>query len=160
MVYYLLSPDEASGACGLLAQLVEHIVHIDGVTGSSPVQTTIIKPCKCLHGFSFSRKVFEFTSMEVFDGRRLWRFQFLYSDEHRCSFFIFIFSDTKCRRADCARHFSDCHAPYVRHSRLIFCFHFFPLYKTAVKFLGLTVVFLYSPSSSALISMTLPPSFS
>lgn len=26
---------------GLLAQLVEHIVHIDGVTGSSPVQTTI-----------------------------------------------------------------------------------------------------------------------
>ena len=25
---------------GLLAQLVEHIVHIDGVTGSSPVQTT------------------------------------------------------------------------------------------------------------------------
>ena len=28
---------------GLLAQLVEHIVHIDGVTGSSPVQTT--KPC-------------------------------------------------------------------------------------------------------------------
>jgi hypothetical protein len=27
---------------GLLAQLVEHIVHIDGVTGSSPVQTTTI----------------------------------------------------------------------------------------------------------------------
>ena len=26
---------------GLLAQLVEHIVHIDGVTGSSPVQTTM-----------------------------------------------------------------------------------------------------------------------
>ena len=25
---------------GLLAQLVEHIVHIDGVTGSSPVRTT------------------------------------------------------------------------------------------------------------------------
>ena len=25
---------------GLLAQLVEHVVHIDGVTGSSPVQTT------------------------------------------------------------------------------------------------------------------------
>ena len=40
MVYYFLSPDESSGACGLLAQLVEHIVHIDGVTGSSPVQTT------------------------------------------------------------------------------------------------------------------------
>ena len=29
---------------GLLAQLVEHIVHIDGVTGSSPVQTTINLP--------------------------------------------------------------------------------------------------------------------
>ena len=28
---------------GLLAQLVEHIVHIDGVTGSSPVQTTTIR---------------------------------------------------------------------------------------------------------------------
>ena len=28
---------------GLLAQLVEHIVHIDGVTGSSPVQTTILE---------------------------------------------------------------------------------------------------------------------
>lgn len=28
---------------GLLAQLVEHIVHIDGVTGSSPVQTTILR---------------------------------------------------------------------------------------------------------------------
>ena len=32
----------ASGQYGLLAQLVEHIVHIDGVTGSSPVQTTTI----------------------------------------------------------------------------------------------------------------------
>ena len=31
---------------GLLAQLVEHIVHIDGVTGSSPVQTTKIPPDK------------------------------------------------------------------------------------------------------------------
>ena len=41
MVYYFLSPDESSGACGLLAQLVEHIVHIDGVTGSSPVRTTM-----------------------------------------------------------------------------------------------------------------------
>ena len=29
---------------GLLAQLVEHIVHIDGVTGSSPVQTTAENP--------------------------------------------------------------------------------------------------------------------
>lgn len=39
---------------GLLAQLVEHIVHIDGVTGSSPVQTTI-KPCRyeCLQGFFY-----------------------------------------------------------------------------------------------------------
>ena len=27
---------------GRMAQLVEHIVHIDGVTGSSPVATTII----------------------------------------------------------------------------------------------------------------------
>ena len=26
---------------GALAQLVEHIVHIDGVTGSSPVSTTM-----------------------------------------------------------------------------------------------------------------------
>lgn len=46
MVYYFLSPDESSGACGLLAQLVEHIVHIDGVTGSSPVQTTQSSICK------------------------------------------------------------------------------------------------------------------
>lgn len=27
---------------GRMAQLVEHIVHIDGVTGSSPVATTIV----------------------------------------------------------------------------------------------------------------------
>ena len=27
-----------------MAQLVEHIVHIDGVTGSSPVATTTIRP--------------------------------------------------------------------------------------------------------------------
>ena len=27
---------------GALAQLVEHIVHIDGVTGSSPVSTTFL----------------------------------------------------------------------------------------------------------------------
>ena len=69
MVYYLLSPDEASGACGLLAQLVEHIVHIDGVTGSSPVQTTN-QPCKVnLAGlFRFiPRLIFRsFASMEVF----------------------------------------------------------------------------------------------
>lgn len=36
-------------ANGLLAQLVEHIVHIDGVTGSSPVQTTTKR-------FTFKRK--------------------------------------------------------------------------------------------------------
>ena len=29
---------------GRMAQLVEHIVHIDGVTGSSPVATTTIRP--------------------------------------------------------------------------------------------------------------------
>ena len=32
-----------SGQNGALAQLVEHIVHIDGVTGSSPVSTTILR---------------------------------------------------------------------------------------------------------------------
>ena len=30
-----------SSELGRMAQLVEHIVHIDGVTGSSPVATTI-----------------------------------------------------------------------------------------------------------------------
>ena len=40
-----------------MAQLVEHIVHIDGVTGSSPVATTT-KPSNCkVRGFSFSRLV-------------------------------------------------------------------------------------------------------
>ena len=29
---------------GRMAQLVEHIVHIDGVTGSSPVATTTVRP--------------------------------------------------------------------------------------------------------------------
>ncbi len=33
-------------ADGRMAQLVEHIVHIDGVTGSSPVATTQQKPLK------------------------------------------------------------------------------------------------------------------
>ncbi len=33
-----------SGKNGRMAQLVEHIVHIDGVTGSSPVATTIVRP--------------------------------------------------------------------------------------------------------------------
>ena len=33
-----------------MAQLVEHIVHIDGVTGSSPVATTISKSGKQLAG--------------------------------------------------------------------------------------------------------------
>ena len=39
MVLYIVFRVKAR-VCGLLAQLVEHIVHIDGVTGSSPVQTT------------------------------------------------------------------------------------------------------------------------
>ena len=38
---------------GLLAQLVEHIVHIDGVTGSSPVQTTTIRPKATVFGRIF-----------------------------------------------------------------------------------------------------------
>ena len=40
-------------ADGLLAQLVEHIVHIDGVTGSSPVQTTTL-PAQ-MSGFLYVR---------------------------------------------------------------------------------------------------------
>ena len=36
-----------------MAQLVEHIVHIDGVTGSSPVATTTRKPL-IFKGFSFA----------------------------------------------------------------------------------------------------------
>ena len=37
-----------------MAQLVEHIVHIDGVTGSSPVATTKKSlEIKCFRGFSF-----------------------------------------------------------------------------------------------------------
>lgn len=59
MVYYLLSPDETSGACGLLAQLVEHIVHIDGVTGSSPVQTTQSSICKGRGFFEITRNTFD-----------------------------------------------------------------------------------------------------
>ena len=35
-----------SRALGTLAQLVEHIVHIDGVAGSSPVSPTIYKKRK------------------------------------------------------------------------------------------------------------------
>ena len=34
-----------------MAQLVEHIVHIDGVTGSSPVATTIARQAEMLAGF-------------------------------------------------------------------------------------------------------------
>ena len=34
-----------------MAQLVEHIVHIDGVTGSSPVATTMARQAKMLAGF-------------------------------------------------------------------------------------------------------------
>ena len=40
-----------AGQCGLLAQLVEHIVHIDGVTGSSPVSTTKILGRKAQDSF-------------------------------------------------------------------------------------------------------------
>ena len=40
-------------ADGLLAQLVEHIVHIDGVTGSSPVQTTTTPENTSFSGVSF-----------------------------------------------------------------------------------------------------------
>ncbi len=39
---------------GLLAQLVEHIVHIDGVTGSSPVQTTKKPSARTDRGFTHS----------------------------------------------------------------------------------------------------------
>ena len=42
---------------GLLAQLVEHIVHIDGVTGSSPVQTT---PSQQWEGFFVLGNLFAF----------------------------------------------------------------------------------------------------
>ena len=156
MVYYFLSPDESSGACGLLAQLVEHIVHIDGVTGSSPVQTTIIKPCKCLHGFSFSRKVFEFTSMEVFSAA-CGGFSFCIPSLFLFHLHIFrhYMSPGRLREAFFGLSCAICPPQSPD-----FLFSLFPLYKTAVKFLGLTVVFLYSPSSSALISMTLPPSFS
>ena len=35
-----------------MAQLVEHIVHIDGVTGSSPVATTTIPGRKAWDSFS------------------------------------------------------------------------------------------------------------
>ena len=68
MVYYFLSPDESSGACGLLAQLVEHIVHIDGVTGSSPVQTTQSSICKG-RGFFISLQKRKVSSMTKFVPR-------------------------------------------------------------------------------------------
>lgn len=68
MVYYFLSPDESSGACGLLAQLVEHIVHIDGVTGSSPVQTTQSSICKG-RGFFISLQNRKVSSMSKFVPR-------------------------------------------------------------------------------------------
>ena len=42
---------------GLLAQLVEHIVHIDGVTGSSPVQTTTSEQSSlCSDDFLFEKQ--------------------------------------------------------------------------------------------------------
>ena len=58
---------------GLLAQLVEHIVHIDGVTGSSPVSTTTKKTTKmgvlflwfCLFDLNQWLRHRERTSMEV-----------------------------------------------------------------------------------------------
>ena len=39
------------GRFDVMAQLVEHIVHIDGVTGSSPVATTIIPRISGFEGF-------------------------------------------------------------------------------------------------------------
>ena len=47
---------QSGTAYGDLAQLVEHIVHIDGVTGSSPVITTILTNSNFRpvgHGFEF-----------------------------------------------------------------------------------------------------------
>lgn len=46
-----------SKALGTLAQLVEHIVHIDGVTGSSPVATTMNPSNLWIRGISLSKKV-------------------------------------------------------------------------------------------------------
>ena len=42
-----------------MAQLVEHIVHIDGVTGSSPVQTTQSSICKGRGFFEITRNTFD-----------------------------------------------------------------------------------------------------
>ena len=45
---------------GRMAQLVEHIVHIDGVTGSSPVATTTTRKPLKIKGFRvFFLPVFE-----------------------------------------------------------------------------------------------------
>ena len=52
-----------------MAQSVEHIVHIDGVTGSSPVATTISKSGKLLAGLFLSAS--SFTPMEVQSCRPL-----------------------------------------------------------------------------------------
>ncbi len=46
-----------SRALGTLAQLVEHIVHIDGVTGSSPVSPTIYKKRKPYNACVFFYKL-------------------------------------------------------------------------------------------------------
>ena len=46
-------------AHGALAQLVEHIVHIDGVTGSSPVSTTMKKALISLRNRGFFFYAFE-----------------------------------------------------------------------------------------------------
>ena len=62
-------------ANGLLAQLVEHIVHIDGVTGSSPVQTTkSALQAQILQGFFFTKAACSHR-WRFADGRRLWRVQ-------------------------------------------------------------------------------------
>ena len=52
-----------SRALGTLAQLVEHIVHIDGVTGSSPVSPTIYKKRKpytaCVFYINWKRDILQ-----------------------------------------------------------------------------------------------------
>ena len=54
-----------------MAQSVEHIVHIDGVTGSSPVATTISKSGKLLAGLFLFLSASSFTPMEVQSRRPL-----------------------------------------------------------------------------------------
>ena len=54
-----------------MAQSVEHIVHIDGVTGSSPVATTMSKSGKLLVGLFLFLSASSFTPMEVQSRRPL-----------------------------------------------------------------------------------------